>query len=351
MIPSSIYQPQARASRSPLSTLPSPPSRPPSQISHRPLLAVTPFHRPIQPRSTPRLTPMTPGISSLTTSRGGTSTKSTARGFCLVPRATASSCALLHPCGTSAPRRLAKNVESARQRYISLLACPRFGLKFGFSFHLSKCTGTRPSCARCASRDYICEYASEATSDSAAANPAITTKARRPSRRETREGPTILAQHHQDSSPPYPSQQPLGPNHCTIIKSEMPEFLSLHHFPDHTSSSYWEGSTPSDDCSMEEPWQFHHHEGSSIAAPHPVRGGHHSTHPWPQPLVMAPTQLPAHAGDAQAGASHAQIQLPVLPHFDVSSSQRLGEYEVYVQPDVKYEQSTAVSPSPHPYDS
>jgi hypothetical protein len=158
----------------------------------------------------------------------------------------------------------------------------------------------------------------------------------------------MLAQHHQDSSPPSPAQQLPGSNHCTVIKSEMPEFLSLHHYPDHTSSSYWEGSTPSDDCSMEEPWQFHH-EGSSIAAPHPVRGGHHPAQPsWPQPLGMP---LSAHAGDAQAAAaSHAQIQLPVLPHFDVPR-QRLVEYELCVQPEVKYEQSTAFSLSPHPYDS
>lgn len=236
---------------------------------------------------------------------------------------------------------------------------------------LSKCTGTRPSCARCASRDYICEYASESPSDSSSANATTTTtttKARRPSRRETREGPAILTQHHKGSSPPSPGQ-PSGPNHCTVIKAEIPEFFSLHHYPDHTSSSYWEGSTPSDDCSMEEPWQFHHHEGllpdttnhqntlagqrpSSIAAPHPVRGVPHRNHPGPQPLVGHPAPLPAHAGDAQAAAaaSHAQIQLPLLPHFEVPN-QRLVGYEVYVQPEVKYEQSTAFSPSPHPYDS
>jgi hypothetical protein len=81
---------------------------------------------------------MTPGISSLTTSPGATSTKSTARGSCLVPRATASSCAPLHLCGTSGPRRLAKNVESARQRYVPLFACPWFALKkYAFLFYQS----------------------------------------------------------------------------------------------------------------------------------------------------------------------------------------------------------------------
>ena len=311
---------------------------------------------------------MTPGISFLTTSPGVTSTKSTARGSCLVPRATASSCDPLRLCGTSAPRRLAKNVESARQRYVPLFTCPRLALNLPcFAIRLSKCTGTRPSCARCASRDYVCEYASEATSDSAASNTASTTvKSRRPSRRETREESAILTHHHKGSSPPSPGQP--GPNHCTVIKAEIPEFLSLHHYPDHTSS-YWEGSTPSDDCSMEEPWQFHHPEGLlpdatnhqnalagqrplSIAAPHPVRGVPHRSHPVPPALgVAVPVPLPAHTGDSQAtAASHAEIQLPMLPHFDVPS-QRLAGYEVYVQPEVKYEQCTTFSPSPHPYDS
>jgi hypothetical protein len=101
-VASTTSQPQARASRShPLSTPPSPPFRPPSQISHRPLLVAIPSHPPIQQQSAPRPTPMTPGISSLTTSFGATGTKSTARGSCLVPRATASSCTPLHLCGTT----------------------------------------------------------------------------------------------------------------------------------------------------------------------------------------------------------------------------------------------------------
>ena len=126
----------------------------------------------------------------------------------------------------------------------------------------------------------------------------------------------------------------------------MPEFLSLH-YSDHTGS-YWEGSTPSDDCSTEEPWQFsggilpdattHSFAGQpSVAVPHPIR------HNQPQPLT-AP--LAAH-GDAQAAGIHAHIQLPVLPHFSMPS-QRLVEHEVYAQPEVKYEQSTAFGP--HSYD-
>jgi len=191
----------------------------------------------------------------------------------------------------------------------------------------AKCTGTRPSCARCASRDYLCEYASEATSDPVNSS----TKARRP-RRETRE----LV--HKDSNPPSPV------DHC--IKVELPEFLSLH-YPDHTTQ-YWEGSTPSDDCSMEEPWQLHggifpdatsHSlaEQPSIAAPHLVR------HTNPQPL-MGP--LPRH-GDVQPAGIQAQIQLPMLPHFDMSG-QRVVGHEVYVQPEVKYEQSPAFGP--HSFD-
>lgn len=286
-----------------------------------------------------------------------------------------SSCAPLHLCEISAPLRLVKNVESARQRYVlPVFVYPRLALKIGLLFiYLTKCTGTRPSCARCASRDYICEYASEAISDTVAPNTPTTstTKARRPSRRESRGDPAIPAQHHNESSPPTPGQPP-GPHNCTVIKAEMPEFLSLHHYTD--QSSYWEGSTPSDDCSMEEPWQFHNHEGllpdstnhqntlarqrpSSIAAPHPVGGGRHRTiHPGLQPVVVAPAPLPTHAGDVQAAAAasaaalHAQIQLPLLPHFDMPS-QRLVEHEVYVQPEIKYEQSTAFGPGPHPYDS
>jgi len=190
-----------------------------------------------------------------------------------------------------------------------------------------KCTGTRPSCARCASRDYLCEYASEVTSE-----PTICTKTRRP-RRETRE-PT-----QKGSTPSSPPDR--------YIKAEVPEFLSLH-YSDHTGS-YWEGSTPSDDCSMEEPWQFqggilpdatnHTLVGQqSIAAPHPVRHNHSQ----PQVAPLAPH------GDAQAAGLHAQIQLPVLPLFDMPS-QRLVEHEVSVQPEIKYEQSAAFGP--HSYDS
>jgi len=195
----------------------------------------------------------------------------------------------------------------------------------------AKCTGTRPSCARCASRDYVCEYASEATSETA-----NSTRARRP-RRETRE-PT-----HKDSNPLSP------PNHC--IKAEVPEFMSLH-YSDHTIP-YWEGSTPSDDCSVEEPWQFHggmlpdttNHTPAgqpSIGVPHLV----HHTHPNSQPLVAS---LPAH-GDVQSATLHAQqIQLPVLPHFGMPG-QRLEENKVYMQqPQAKFEQSTAFGT--HIYDS
>lgn len=157
----------------------------------------------------------------------------------------------------------------------------------------------------------------------------------------------------------------------------MPEFLSLHHYTDR--SSYWEGSTPSDDCSMEEPWQFHNHEGllpdstnhqnalarqrlSSIASLHPVSGGRHrTTHPGSQPVdVAGSAPLPTHAGDVQAVAAaaaaasatalHAQIQLPLLPHYAMPC-QRPVEHEVYVQPEVKYEQNTAFGAGPHPYDS
>ncbi|KAH9023051.1 hypothetical protein EDB83DRAFT_1992186 [Lactarius deliciosus] len=181
----------------------------------------------------------------------------------------------------------------------------------------AKCTGTRPSCARCASRDYHCEYASEASSESTS-----TAKARR-SRRETREPA------RRDPVAPSP------PSHS--IKAEMPDFLSLQ-YTDH-SSSYWEGSTPSDDCSVEEPWQFHgslladtngHHliGQPSIAAPHPVR------HSDCNQLVAPP---PTH-GNAQA---HTQIRLPMLPQFDMPP-QHLAEHEVYMHhPEVKYEPSAA----------
>lgn len=115
----------------------------------------------------------------------------------------------------------------------------------------------------------------------------------------------------------------------------MPDFLSLQ-YNDH-SSSYWEGSTPSD-CSVEEPWQFH---GSlladttgqslvgqqSIAAPHPVRHSNCNQ-------LVAP--LPTH-GNAQ---THTQIRLPMLPQFDMPP-QHLAEHEVYMHPEVKYEPSVA----------
>ncbi|KAH8981288.1 hypothetical protein EDB86DRAFT_442553 [Lactarius hatsudake] len=181
----------------------------------------------------------------------------------------------------------------------------------------AKCTGTRPSCARCSSRDYHCEYASEASSESTS-----TAKARR-SRRETREPA------RRDPVAPSPPSR--------SIKAEMPDFLSLQ-YTDH-SSSYWEGSTPSDDCSVEEPWQFHgglladtngHHlmGQPSIAAPHPVR------HSDCNQLVAPP---PTH-GNAQA---HTQIRLPMLPQFDMPP-QHLAEHEVYMHhPEVKYEPSAA----------
>ena len=292
-----------------------------SPIFHPQLLAAVPSHLPIQPVLRPTQTTL--GTSFPITSRGAMSTKSTVRGHCRVQRVTASSYAPPHLCATSAPQKLVKNAVNGRQRCVlSPLPSTSHGC-----LQPPKCTGTRPSCARCASRDYLCEYASEVIPESA-----NYTKARR-SRREIRE----LV--HKDSSIPSP------PNHC--IKAEMPEFLPLH-YPDHASPC-WEGSTPSDDCSMEEPWQFHggilpgatNHSLAgrpSIPAPHPVR------HTHPQPL-MAP--LPTHGG-AQAAGLHGQIQLPMLPHFAMPS-QRLVEHEAYLQPQVKYEQSTALGP--HSYDS
>ena len=155
------------------------------------------------------------------------------------------------------------------------------------------------------------------------------TKARR-SRRETREPA------HRDAVAPSP------PSHS--IKAETPDFLSLQ-YTDHTSPSYWEGSTPSDDCSVEEPWQFHGgllrdttgqslvgQQQPSIAAPHPVRHSDCNQ-------LVAP--LPAH-GNAQA---HTQIRLPML--FDMPP-QHLAEHEVYMHPEVKYEPSTALGL--HSYD-
>jgi len=300
------------------------PSRQHSRISHRRLQAAIPSHRPIQ-LSPPR-TRMMPGISSPTTSHGVMSTRNIVREYFRAQRATVFSCAPQHLCVTSAPLKLAKNVVSARPRWVPLPATFTCHSRFNASPSF-KCTGTRPSCARCASRDYVCEYASEITPE-----PTNTTKARRP-RREIRE-PT-----QKDLAPPSP------PDRC--IKAEVPELLSLH-YSDHTAS-YWEGSTPSDDCSMEEPWQFHggilpdaiNHSlvgQPSIAAPHPVRHNHN------QPLV-AP--LAAHGEGLNAGL-HAQIQLPVLPHFGMPN-QRLVEHEVYVQPGVKYEQSVVFGP--HSYDS
>ncbi|KAI0302904.1 hypothetical protein B0F90DRAFT_1713404 [Multifurca ochricompacta] len=162
----------------------------------------------------------------------------------------------------------------------------------------AKCTGTRPSCARCASRDYVCEYASEATSEST-----NNSKARRP-RRETRESA------HRDTT------SPSTPDHS--IKTEIPDFMSLQ-YPDH-ASSYWEASTPSDDYPMEEPWQFHHNGILPGAAGHSLVGQSSAVPTQSQPLV-AP--LPAHS-DVQTAGVHAQIQLPV-----------------YVQPELKYEQGVA----------
>lgn len=298
------------------------PSRRHSRISHRRLLAAIPSHRPIR---LPHLRTRTmPGTSSPTTSHGVMNTKSIVRGYCRAQRATAFSCAPQRLCATSAPRKLAKNVVSARQRYV-LSPYPSLATVTSITQSV-KCTGTRPSCARCASRDYLCEYASEVTSE-----PTNSTKARRP-RRETREPA------QKDSGPPSPLDR--------CIKAEIPEFLSLH-YSDHTGS-YWEGSTPSDDCSMEEPWQFNggilpdattHSlvRRPSIAAPHPVRHNH------PQSL-SAP--LATH-GDARAVGIHAQIQLPLLPHFGMPG-QRLMQHEVYAPPEVKYEQSVAFGP--HSYD-
>ena len=152
--------------------------------------------------------------------------------------------------------------------------------------------------------------------------PTSTTKARR-SRRETA---------HKDAVAPSP------PSHS--IKAEMPDFLSLQ-YNDHTSS-YWEGSTPSDDCSVEEPWQFHGGlladttgqslvgQQPSIAAPHPLR--HHSDR---NQLVAS---QPAH-GNAQA--AHAQIRLPMLPQFDMPPQHLAEQHEVYMHPEVKYEPSAA----------
>ncbi|KAI0259074.1 hypothetical protein BC834DRAFT_974588 [Gloeopeniophorella convolvens] len=194
----------------------------------------------------------------------------------------------------------------------------------------AKCTGTRPSCARCTSRDYVCEYASEV-----APEPTSATKARRP-RRETREPAR------------GPAMPPAFPDFA--IKAEISEPLTLQ-YPDHTSP-YWEGSTPSDEYPIDEPWQLHTGAladtaahplvgHSSIAAPQPVRHAH------PQHLV-AP--LPEH-DDAHpiSGQDQALIQLPILPSFDVRSQHPVEQHEAYVQSEVKYENGVPYG-SLHAYD-
>ncbi|KAH9992097.1 hypothetical protein BJV77DRAFT_451737 [Russula vinacea] len=108
----------------------------------------------------------------------------------------------------------------------------------------AKCTGTRPSCARCASRDYICEYASESPSDSSSANATTTTtttKARRPSRRETREGPAILTQLHKGSSPPSPGNHP-GPIIVPSLRQRYPS--SSHSTTTPTTRAHHIGKAP-----------------------------------------------------------------------------------------------------------
>jgi hypothetical protein len=99
---------------------------------------------------------------------------------------------------------------------------------------------------------------------------------------------------------------------------------------------------------MEEPWQLHggifpDATGHSLAEQPSIAGPHLVCHTNPQPL-MAP--LPQH-GDVHPAGIHAQIQIPMLPHFGMSG-QRVVEHEVYVQPEVKYEQSPAFGP--HSFD-
>ena len=162
----------------------------------------------------------------------------------------------------SAPRRLAKNVESARQRYVPLFACPWIALNLAcHSICLSKCTGTQPSCAHCASRDYVCECASEATSDSVSPTIASTTaKARLSSRRETREELAILAHHHKGLSSPSPRQ--LGP---IIAPSSRQRYPNSYHSITAPTARVLGG--------------LHSERWLSIAAPHLVRGVPRRSHP------------------------------------------------------------------------
>jgi len=108
---------QARAL--PLHLLSTLPFHPHSRISHRRLLVAIPSHPPIRP--THRQTLMMLGTSFPIMSHGVMSTKSIAQAYCRAQKVIASSCVPLRRYATSAPRKPAKNVVSAKQRCVTLI--------------------------------------------------------------------------------------------------------------------------------------------------------------------------------------------------------------------------------------
>ncbi|KAI0052009.1 hypothetical protein FA95DRAFT_109350 [Auriscalpium vulgare] len=204
----------------------------------------------------------------------------------------------------------------------------------------AKCSGTRPSCARCSQRGHQCEYASEVIVEGGdAVKPP----------RVHHDGALTSA-----SAPPRAIKR-YFPNRNVFVKDEDPDAMVGMQYLEQprTPSAYWEGSTPSDDFSMEEPWQFSElaaGDSDTFGQMHPCDGTdraavHSFIH---SPSILAPqpvrhTSVPDLTGPATADSPssyplspYVPIQPPVLPVFQ-NLSDTSSYAHVSPSPDFKVE--------------
>ncbi|THH13595.1 hypothetical protein EW146_g6643 [Bondarzewia mesenterica] len=126
----------------------------------------------------------------------------------------------------------------------------------------AKCSGARPSCARCTSRGYTCQYASETQPENGPSK----------NRRRRREAAAVVAS--------VPKVHVMGKDIAPekdypALVRDMPvkhedDVLALAYAHMGASASpaaaSWEGSTPSDELAVDDAWQFPHEHASSTSS-------------------------------------------------------------------------------------
>ncbi|KAI0059022.1 hypothetical protein BV25DRAFT_1918922 [Artomyces pyxidatus] len=207
----------------------------------------------------------------------------------------------------------------------------------------TKCTGAHPACARCTSRDYVCEYASQTATE------------RRPIkvRRTLRDWLPKLDLPRVQAGQSVGPEAPMHiPSHEVSVKNEESESMALRCIDHRSTSACWEGSTPSNDFPMEEPWEFSEftaadEEFTRIHQPH--LDGHlfseyGSAHSLPSPSsILAPQPVHHSSLSHLSGPGedvlplYAPMHPPARPLLHNAPTDQSHFVNIYPSPELKTE--------------